>query len=242
LPPSALDAQSILGRLLDDETGDPIPAVSVTLLAGSRGSEIVRGALSDSLGEFFIGIVEQGRFRLKAERIGYQSVTSPAIDLLTRDTLEVELRMSVKAIPLAPLTVTSERLPLVLSLRLEAGGFIDRKSTYGWEGMGMGHFLVESDWAHRSPARIADLVREVPGVRVVGGSVRMRNITSFDPGGCVPSYYLDGNLIRLRGGSIDDLLSPFSISAVEVYPGMSKPPQFMDMGDHPCGAIVLWTG
>jgi hypothetical protein len=194
------------------------------------------------MGDFFIEAGEEGRFRLQSERIGYRGVTSPPFDLLARDTLEVELRMSVEAIPLAPLTVTSERPPLVLSLRLEAGGFVERKDTYGRKGLGSGHFLVESDWEKRAPSRISAILQEVPGVRIVGARIRLRSITTFDPGGCEPSFYLDGHLFRLRGQMIDDILSAWDISAIEVYPGMSRPPQFMDMGDHPCGAIVLWTG
>ena len=91
-PTSLLSAQSIRGRLLDEETGDPIPGAGVTLLAGSKGGRIVRGVLTDSMGEFFIEAEEEGRFRLKSERIGYKSVTSPPFDLLTQDTLEVVKR------------------------------------------------------------------------------------------------------------------------------------------------------
>lgn len=241
IPPSTVSAQSVRGRLLDEETGDPIPGATATLLAGAEGDVVVRGALTDSIGEFFFRGGREGRFRLQAGRIGYQSVTSPAFDLVAPDTLVVELRMSVEAIPLAPLTVISERPPLVLSIRLAEGGFAERRDLYGREGLGSGHFLVESDWEKRGPSRISAILTEVPGVRMVGGNIRLRTVTSFDPRGCEPNFYLDGNRFRLQGQSIDDLLSAWSISAIEVYPGMSKPPQFMDLGAHPCGAIVLWT-
>lgn len=242
LPSSHLSAQAVRGRVLDEHTEVPVGVVSVSLLVGTRGNEVVSGVLTDSLGRFMIRSGGEGRYRLNAQRIGYREVTSPPFDLVGRDTLDVELRMSTEVIPLAPLTVVSERMPLLNTIRLVEGGFVSRRDIYGREGLGSGHFLQKSDWEHRSPTMIAEIVREVPGVRIVGASIRMRTITSFNPYGCEPSFYLDGNLVRLRGESIDDLISSYSISAIEVYPGMSRPPQFMDMLDHPCGAIVLWTG
>jgi hypothetical protein len=237
-----LSSQVVRGRVLDQDTEEPVNVASVTLLVGTRGEEIVRGVLTDSLGRFVIGSGGDGRYRLSAERIGYEKVVSPPFDLVGRDTLEVELRMSTQAIPLAPLTVVSERMPLLDNIRLVEGGFVGRRDLYGREGLGSGHFLTKKDWEHRSPTMIAEIVREVPGIRIVGASIRMRTVTSFNPYGCVPSFYLDGNLIRLRGESIEDLISAYSISAVEVYTGMTRPPEFMDMLEHPCGAIVLWTG
>ena len=131
--PSDLAGQTIRGKILDEITGEPISNANVELLAGSKGDEVVGRALTDAAGMFLLDAGAQGRFRLSAERIGYQKVIAPPVDIL------------------------------------------------------------------------------------------------------------DGNLVRLRDESIEDLISPFSITAVEVYPGMSRPPQFMDMLEHPCGAIVLWT-
>jgi hypothetical protein len=244
-PASPLSGQSVKGRLLDGQSGAPISAADLVLLAGTEGDRIVSGGQTDSLGSFLIEGRTEGRFRLKAERLGYRSVTSPPFDLTVRDTLEVELRMSVEAILLAPLTVVSKRVPLVFSQRLASGGFVERKDIYGKDGMGSGHFLERSDWENRTPHRLAEIVREVPGVRIVGGrEIRLRSVTSLgEPWGCVPMYYLDGALFRLGAGeSIEAYVSPLSISAIEVYPGLSRPPQFMDMGEKACGAIVIWTG
>jgi hypothetical protein len=242
LPPHPLVAQTVRGSLLDEDSDAPISGASLSLLLGTRGNEVVTGALTDSAGLFIIPSGSEGRFRLRAQRIGYGTVTSPPFDLIERDTLAVELRMSTEAIPLAPLTVVSDRMPLLNTIRLVTGGYVGRKDLYGREGMGSATFLEKADWEHRSPTMIAEILREVPGVRIVGASIMMKTVTSFNPYGCVPSFYLDGSLVRLRGESIDDLISSYSISAIEVYRGMSRPPQFMDMLDHPCGAVVLWTG
>ena len=243
--PGMAQSQSVGGHLLDDLNEAPIPGADVFLLSGAEGERVVEAVLTDSTGWFLLDSRNQGRFRLRAQRLGYQPVTSPPFDLTGSDTLAVELRMSVQAILLAPLTVVSERMPLVNSIRLETGGFVERRSTYGREGMGAAHFLVRSDWENRSPSRLADIVRELPGMRMMGGStIRMRSVTSFgQPWGCVPHYYLNGSYFPLSAGeSIQEYVSPIEISAIEVYPGLSRPAQFMDMSESTCGAIVIWTG
>ena len=241
--PASARGQVIRGRLLDDLSGEAISAANITLLSGTKGGVVVARVLSDSIGAFTLKGVGGGRFRIRGERIGYETVTSPPFDLIDQDTLAVELRMSVQAVPLAPLTVVSQRAPLLLTRQLEVGGFLERRETYGAKGLGLGTLLVKSDWERRNPSRISALLQDVPGVRVFGSAIRLRTVTSFSSTqGCVPTFYLNGQILRLGGGSIDDILSASSISAVEVYAGMSRPPQFMDLGDHPCGAIVLWTG
>jgi hypothetical protein len=111
--------------------------------------------------------------------------------------------------------------------------------------MGSGKFLTREDWENRSPHRLSDILQMVPGVRIIGGGqIKLRGVTSFgEPWGCTPTFYLNGQLFRLGPGeSIQEYVLPLEISGIEVYPGMTKPPEFMDMGAHPCGAIAIWTG
>jgi hypothetical protein len=74
--------------------------------------------------------------------------------------------------------------------------------------------------------------------------VRMMEVTTLRGGPCVPMLYLDGQPVRrdLTGNPpIDDLVTPSAVAGIEVYPEISKPGDFTDMGDEPCGAIVIWT-
>lgn len=254
--PVFVEGQVVRGRLLDFESGQPIPAGEVTLLLGPEGNQVARRALSDSLGAFVLEAKGESRFRLRAERIGYMRVTSPAFDLVPPDTLGVELTMAVNAIPLAPLEVVSKREPLLLSRNYEIAGFHDREYWYGPDGLGMGTFLVRKDWEHRSPTLFSQLLRGVKGVRVHRGEILLRSVTGWGGVGCRPEFYLDGQHVRMLvevthpepnkrvifRDQIDDLISPASIAAVEVYHGISRPAQYMDLGDMPCGAIVLWSG
>ena len=75
-------------------------------------------------------------------------------------------------------------------------------------------------------------------------------MTGFDPRGCRPEWYLDGHHIKLRTeringvvfvDRIENLVPVSTIKAIEVYNGLSKPAQFMDMGGNPCGAIAIWS-
>ncbi len=235
--------QSVQGHILDDVDDTPIRAADVILLAGAEGDRIVGSTASDSAGWFAFDSRREGRFRLRAERLGYHAVTSPPFDLVESDTLQVELRMAVDIILLAPLTIVSDRMPLVTSIRLQTGGFLERREQYGVEGVGLGTFLLPEDWEHRNPRTVAQLLQGVKGVRPSGDRVFLRSITSFDPRGCLPSYYVDGNHVRLRSDDrIEDIVPVVFITAVEVYHGIARPARFMDMERHPCGAIVIWTG
>ncbi len=248
--PASMDGQVVRGRLIDDQSGDPVPSANIRLLRGTQGSNVMASFMTDEDGTFLLESKTPGRVRLRADRIGYREVTSPPFDLVGTDTLDVELRMAVEAVPLAPLTVVSKRAPLLLGERYEMGGFLERKERYGSEGLSYGVFLEKEDWAHRSPGAISDILREVAGLRIMGREIRMR-ITGFEPRGCLPEFYLDGHHIRLRRevvmgvvfqDRIEDFIPVSGIGAIEVYNGISKPAQFMDMGDGPCGAIAIWTG
>ncbi len=241
-----LTAQVVRGVTRDQETGDPLAFTTVELLDRGVGEEVRARIISDSTGHFLVRAPGAGRYRLRAQRIGYMPVTSPPFDLVAPDTLEVELNASVDAVPLAPLVILSDRMPLVGTSGLELGGFFERNRMYGDLGTGAGHFIQQEEWRNRAPNRVSDLLRDMPGVYVVGGyrpQIYFKRITDFNPLGCRPTVYLNGQLIRFgEGDSVDDLISASSIKAVEIYPGVSRPAQFMDMGAVPCGAIVIWTG
>jgi len=69
----------------------------------------------------------------------------------------------------------------------------------------------------------------------------------FFRGKCQPSVVLDGVLLRAGGVgsrgdlSLDDLISPFNVEAVEVYPGPEGVPIQYSGHMSPCGAIIVWS-
>jgi hypothetical protein len=160
------------------------------------------------------------------------------------EPLEVEVRISPLAVPLEPLTIISERPHLAPNLRLETAGYYRRKETYGTRGLGVGHFLEREQIRDTNPARVSDVVRMIPGVLVEGAGSRRQVIrlrSSGIGGRCIPVVFVDGAPVA-TGRDIDELLSPWSLAAIEVYPGLVTAPEFMNAGDAPCGAVALWTG
>jgi tetratricopeptide (TPR) repeat protein len=248
-------AQTVRGRLVDAQSGQPVAAGEVALLSGESGETVVRRALTTDSGRFALTAPTPGRYRLKAERIGYQAVVSPPFDLVASRPLEVELKISSQAVPLAPLIVVSHRPALLGSIRLVASGFVDREEKWGPKGLSLGTFIDKETIERRQPNKTTDVLRGIPGIVLEDNGnksvVRMSEVTTLR-GSCAPLLYLDGQPIRLvdhdvhgevkQVATIDDLVNPFSIAGIEVYAKISKPAEFTDMGIDPCGAIVIWTG
>lgn len=236
-------AQSIGGRVLEDLSDHPVPAASVELLPAGGRTAVWR-AISDEAGTFSLDAPKPGRYRLRVEALGYATVTTPEFDLLEKaDTLQVEVLVAVEAVPLAPLVVVSRRTGVESSVRLVAVGYFDRRATWGSEGMGFGHFIERDELRRSNPRYLSDVLRSVPGVRIEGGGGRrqvitLRTITS-DQGRCIPPVFINGAPFA-TGADANEVVVPADVIAVEVYPGMTAPPQF-NRGQA-CGAIVVWTG
>jgi hypothetical protein len=219
-------AQTVTGLLLDASSGAPVPAGTVSLM--DDGAQLV-SVVSDADGNFVLQAPQPGSFRLRAERIGYQTAETPPLELGAGDTLRVEFSVSVDAVLLNPIRVIGySRRPAGL-----LGGFYDRLHA----GLG-GSFITRAQIDERMPNNTTDLLRTLPGVHVsparwgTGHYVRLR-------GGCSPEVYLDGVPIRLLGMSIDALVQPMNLEGLEVYRGPSEMPAEFARGT--CGAIVLWT-
>jgi hypothetical protein len=232
-------AQSIEGTALQRGTHQPISGVFVQLM--SEADSAVGSATTDDAGRFVLR-AKAGPYHLHAERIGFQPVDSRTFQLEPGDQpLEVELRMGVKAVPLQPLVIRSERPDRHLTV------YYQRKKEYGIDGLGYGTFIDGAKLRDelRHAQRATDILQDVPGVLVRGvGGVRrqlfMRGPYSItEPRRCIPEVFIDGIPTGV-GTDIDQLVSLAEISAVEVYPGINKPGELQR--GHLCGAVVIWTG
>ena len=69
----------------------------------------------------------------------------------------------------------------------------------------------------------------------------------FVRGVCRPTVVLDGVVLRVGGAGnardllLDDLLNPFNLEAVEVYPSAAGVPVQYQGYMSPCGAILAWS-
>lgn len=241
------------GVALDGETAAPVEGASVTLIevpdGEAEGEEAVARAVTDGTGAFLLTAPRAGRYRLHLARIGYAATATQPIDLREDEELEVEVHLFVEAVPVAPLTVLSDRPALLRSPRLEFLGFYDRSHWYGPERLGAGYFLEREDIERMTPFHITDALTMVPRAWV-GSDQSGRRRTIELRRGCPPDIYLDGHVIRManphgRDFHIDDLgISPSLVEGIEVYYGRTRPLQFQSLpsGRRTCGAVVIWTG
>lgn len=231
------DAQQIRGRVVDVASDLAIAASKVELL--DRAANALTFVLADSGGHFEITTPNAGRFRLRASRIGYSETVTKPFDVFGGETVQLELRLAVSAVPLEPLRVTARgRTP---SVYLEHSGFYQR------EQHGVGNFLTRYEIEKRGGSLLTDALRSLPGVRLrrvdrIGQQmdIHLRNMR------CPPTVYLDGAIVRLGGPArpdnlpFDDLVLLSDIDGIEVYAGPGEVPAAFNRAAH-CGVVVLWT-
>ena len=215
-----VDAQAVRGRVVDADARTPIPAVQIN----ASGPASVR-TLSDSAGLFRLDLTTSGSYTIRAERIGYQTV-SHQLTATLRENLIVEIKMSPNAIPLEPITIVGRSN--VNRTGLE--GFYQRAE---WsDKIGLGTIIRRSDIDKRAAARTAHLFTASSGSVVRGDTVRFRR------GGqpCRPEVFIDG--VRGTPGLIDVEIQ--SIEGIEMYRGPSQmPAEFLDRTG--CGSVLIWT-
>lgn len=98
LAPAPLSAQAIDGTLIDAERRAPVPGAVVVLLddTGSR----LQAALTDGEGRFALRAPEPGRYRIRSERVGYQTTVSAPLTLREEETRSFQMVTEGTAIEL----------------------------------------------------------------------------------------------------------------------------------------------
>ncbi|HUG42436.1 MAG TPA: carboxypeptidase regulatory-like domain-containing protein [Longimicrobiales bacterium] len=227
-------AQTIAGVVLEDGTERPLPGVLLLLVdeRGRTGAEVV----ADDSGAFRIELPEPGVYTIRGSLIGYAPIASEPLTVRPGESIIVEVRLAIEAVPLAPLIVRSR----VGTLDSQLAGFYSRMAR--GRRSGQGHFISRSEVDRMAPIQSTDLLRTTPGIRVVrgrtgyGAGLRMTS-------GCVPAIFVDGTQVNrypLNNASLDDIVSAFSIEGIEVYRGASAAVgRFHDPGG--CGLVLVWT-
>lgn len=230
--------RGIVGRVLDDDTGQPIAGATVTLLnvREQRAGRVV----SDAWGYFHLNVNRPGGYHLRAERLGYRASTSSPITVTPSDSVEVELRLSTGAVVLAPLTVVAASHQVMRDHQL--AGFEWRRTRQPF-----GRYLGPEEIERLRPFHASDVLQNIGWVRVDGTFDRVVTLpmrgTSRGSGRCVPNLYVDGHRVRLGDGfTVDGLVSGSSVAAVEVYDSpMLAPGEFPALDNEYCGVVVIWT-
>ncbi len=192
---SPVDAQVIRGHVVDAETQVPVGGVGGKLPISGAEVELVSkmgvegmSAVTDELGYFFLAAPAPGAFRIRVSHPAYLPYEGESVDVGLEETVNLEIRMGRKVIPLEPIVVTART-------NTTMAGFHERRT-----GSAFATFLTREEIQARGAGRTTDLLRGVPGVRInferwgVGPAIEMRN--GF---GDVRAHHLRG---RRQGASV----------------------------------------
>jgi hypothetical protein len=191
---------------------------------------------TDGDGHFSFLRVPAGSVVLETRYLGFVTRLD-TVQVLPEGLTDVLVPMD-PVLTLEPIVVRVYPDPAVI------GGFYRRRLTE------RGVFLTRAEFLRERPSRFTDILREIPGVRlyceevhcwpVMRGSTPSRLGDPLSGERCPVMVYLDGT--PQRGDlSLDALLSPARVEAVEVYRRLGEvPSRFADQGAR-CGVILIWT-
>ncbi|HET7461258.1 MAG TPA: carboxypeptidase regulatory-like domain-containing protein [Longimicrobium sp.] len=278
------------GRALRQDVGLPAAGAAVASAAAPAGaaqttlSGVVRGAGGQTLAGATVRFGEQapvstdgqGRFRMRAPppREYAVRVTHPELGTrTTRVTLtagggEVDLRPG----PDGSLAATVQKVVQLAAVQAQARNLtLDIQGFYERQRHGQGIFLNEERLQRNKAGRLTDVLRGVPGIRVVRYVPRdslnarqrfeMRSGMDVDEqyriassrgntaiingqGPCWMDVYVDGVQVQNWNPNTSQSLDSFPLAhvqAVEVYRGASEIPEAYKQAWSACGVVLLWT-
>ena len=209
--------------MVHDSLGRPIAGAQVSLAGRESPAE------TDERGAFEVTATADGPLTVRVRRIGFHPDS---------------MRVMVSAGQAAPLDIVLSRIAVELQAVVVMGrkhltgplaGFYERRAR------GIGRFLTRDDLEKQNQANMIDVLRTMPGVRVVTQG-QFRRVVRFRGASCSPLTWVNG--APLLAGEYDlDAFDPRSFEGVEVYSGTaSVPVQFLGNRNlsGECGTIVLW--
>ena len=184
---------------------------------------------TDSSGRFDIGTLPVGTHSLEVRRIGFAPHRIP-VHLAGRSPTAVQVVLDKQVRMLDAVRVSAQTLYSRRQVEIE-----QRRQR------GFGHFIMRDELERSPNARVTDMLRRVPGVRIYqnqGGDIVTfaRGLTASGP--CRPMLYLDGHRLG-TSENIDFVAMVSSLEAIEVYTSAAQAPAEYWGGS--CGTIVLWT-
>jgi hypothetical protein len=239
---AALAGVSLVGRLAAQERAAASATGAVVGIVRDSSGALVLGAnvvligtairtVSDSVGRFRLAGLPSGPMALQVRRLGYRAAS---VTVLVEDGVAASVSVTLARLPreLDPVLVEANRQPGARYLQ----GFYERRSK------GHGYFVTREQLAARQWSDMTDVLRSlVPAVRITSSRMA-RNAVRLRGSRCAPLVWLDG--APAMAGEFDiDVISPETVSGVEIYPGPATVPvEFRSTrGLESCGVIVLWS-
>ena len=214
----------LLGKVTDG-AGVGLAGAELTLFHSDK----VHSITGDS-GEFRITGLPAGTNVFNVRRLGFEPASFTAV-LKPGKTHRATFSMTATALALPAVAVADT------ALKTHWLDVFERR-----RGSSPGAFFTRAD-IERKGARIgSDVVRNVPGIRLVPvrGGAGYKVTMNRGAGGrtCYPQMFYHNTPYS---GDLDDFIAE-DIEAVEVYVGVSEIPPELDKGGKGiCGAIVVWT-
>jgi hypothetical protein len=214
-----VDGQTIQGRVSDAQTNAPIANAIVRLIDDS--SEQRAAAATDSTGRYQLVAPAPGRYRLRAEQLGYETRESETFDFVAAGELSRDFRLTPSPIPIQGVEVTTDQAnrrlrqflgmsPAQLRIRPVRSQTIDE---YARRGDGLMELMAS---------------RNIPNFQVVPS--RAGPCFQFRLRDCLP-VFLDG--ARLNRASTPDLPLEMLNTIVILLPSESVA--------YPGGAVLLFS-
>lgn len=214
----------LIGHVVDS-TGLGLTGAEITLLHSDR----IHSITGDS-GSFRITGLQPGTVVFNVRRIGFEAATFTAV-LRPGKTHRATFSLTATALSL-PAVAVSDTMTHTHWL----DQFERRRSS------SRGTFITRADIERRGARQGTDIVRSVPGIRLVSLRGGMGNQVVMTRGAgartCYPTMFVQG---MPYSGILDDFVAD-DIEALEIYVGVSEIPTELDKnGRGICGAIVIWT-
>jgi TonB family protein len=213
-----------LSGTVRDSLGAPISAAQV----GVEG--YTARAVSDERGNFTLRALPRASLHIIVRRLGFVPATVNWAP--TSNSAPLDVRLAEIAHSLAVVEVREHREPYDGRL----AGFNARRSRK------VGHFITRNDIERKNGFDLTDVMRDVPGARVItmrgalGKTVLLRGAT------CPPLVFVDG--FPASAGPFDlDMINIKSVEGIEVYAGAASIPiEFIGpRGLEQCGVIAIWS-
>lgn len=181
----------IKGKVVDRETGDPLPGANVQIVGTTLG------AATDVDGEYFILNVPAGTYSLRASFIGYRDVTISNVGVNIDLTTTVNFEMASEALEVSDIEIVAER-PLV-----------NKSATNAVR-------ITSAEEFEKLPVRGTQAVYGLqPGVTVQNNNVHIRGGRSDEVG-----YFLEGSTTRnIMNGDNTISVIPEALEEAQIQAG-----------------------
>lgn len=198
----SLNSQNSIKGLVSDSTNAPVPFCAMALM-NAKDSSLVKGNVSDSVGQFVFEKVKSGNYFIKFSNVGFVSATSAtfAVDSTSQITIPTQI-LKPQGVNLKEVAVTAYKPAIEFK-------------------KGMVVMNVEDDILARGNT-VLDLIKRIPGVMIDA----QNNITISGASGV--RFLIDDRMQQMPTPQVMDMLGAMSADAVSKIELIKNPPARYD--------------